>query len=61
MSRIEFYEVQRFRIRWAWATVIAINLLFIYAILQQMAFCKPFGNKPVSDLSLVLIELAPLA
>lgn len=41
-----FSEIQRFRLKWAWAGVIAVNGLFIYAIVQQVILGKPFGNKP---------------
>ena len=60
MENIDFKEVQRFKVWWAWALVTALNLLFIFAILQQVIFGKPFGNKPASDLTLVLIELVSL-
>ncbi len=52
-----FSEVQRFRIKWAWLAVIAINGLFIYAIVQQVFFNIPFGNKPASNFVLVLLEM----
>ena len=55
-----FSEIQRFRSKWAWAGVIAINGLFIYAIIQQVILGKPFGNKPASDLILILLEIIPL-
>lgn len=54
---IHFSETQRFRIKWAWLAVIAINGLFIYAIIQQVILGKPFGNKPAPDYALVLIEV----
>jgi len=54
---IQFNEVQRFRIKWAWAAVIAINGLFIYAIVQQVILGKPFGTKPGPGFVLVLIEV----
>ncbi len=60
MNTIEFYEVQRFKVRWAWAGIIALNLLFIYAIVQQVVMGNAFGSKPASDLTLVLIETGPL-
>ena len=61
MNTIEFNEVQRFKTWWAWTGVIALNVLIIYAIVQQVILGKPFGSKPASDLTLVLIELGPLA
>ncbi len=60
MNTIDFKEVQRFRIWWAWIAVIALNVLFIYAIVQQLILGKPFGTKPASDLILILIGLIPL-
>lgn len=55
-----FSEVQRFRLKWAWAAVIALNGLFIYAIIQQVILGKPFGNKPASNTTLILLEIIPL-
>lgn len=52
-----FNEVQRFRIKWVWLIVIAINALFIYAIVQQLVFGKPFGTNPAPDFVLVLLEV----
>lgn len=52
-----FSEVQRFRIKWAWAAVIAVNGLFIYAIVQQVILGKPFGTKPAPDFALILVEI----
>lgn len=54
---ISFNEIQRFRIKWAWAGVIAINGLFIYAIIQQVLLGKPFGTKPAPDFVLILVEV----
>jgi hypothetical protein len=56
-----FSEVQRFRVKWAWAAVIVFNGFFIYAIIQQIIFNTPFGSKPASDGTLLLMELIPLA
>jgi hypothetical protein len=53
---IYFSETQRFKRWWAWLAMLAINGLFIYAIVQQIIFKKPFGNKPAPDF--VLISLA---
>ena len=60
MNRIDFKETQRFKTRWAWAGVVALNILFIYAIVQQVIFGIPFGPKPAPDLALILIGLIPL-
>jgi hypothetical protein len=60
MNTIRFSEVQHFRVKWAWAGVIALNVLFLYAIFQQVVLGRPFGSRPVSTLALVLVELCPL-
>lgn len=57
----EFNEVQRFRIWWAWLGAAALNILFLYAIVQQLVLGKPFGEKPAPDFVLILIELLLLA
>lgn len=59
MNTIDFKETQRFRIWWAWLTVLALNVLFIYAFVQQIIFDIPFGSKPASDLGLILIGIIP--
>lgn len=60
MSDIRFQEVQRFRRTWVWLAVIAIDLLFVYAIVQQVVMGKAFGNRPVSDNMLILMSFIPV-
>lgn len=60
MRTIQFEEVQRFRVWWAWLGVIALNILFVYAFVQQVILGIPFGSKPASNLVLVLIMTGPL-
>jgi hypothetical protein len=57
MSIINFKEIQRFKTWWAWIGVAVLNLLFIYAIVQQIFFGTPFGPKPAPDYVLILVEL----
>jgi hypothetical protein len=59
MSEYAFSETQGFRTRWAWAAVIVFNVFFLYAIIQQVVMGKPFGSKPASNETLVLIGLVP--
>ncbi len=54
---INFTETQCFKIKWAWAAIIAINGLFIYAIVQQVFLGKPFGSKPAPDYALITVEI----
>ena len=56
MKTIEFNEVQRFRTWWAWAGAAALNLLFLYAIVQQVLLDKPFGTRPAPDAVLIGVE-----
>ncbi len=56
MEKIDFVEQQRFKVWWAWLGVISLNLLFIYAIIQQVMIGKPFGTKPTTNHVLLLIE-----
>lgn len=57
MNTIDFKEVQRFRVWWAWLAVTALNVLFLYAVVQQVFMGKPFGTKPAPDFVLIIIEL----
>lgn len=52
-----FSEVQRFKIKWAWLIAIAFNGIFIYAMMQQLIWGKPFGTKPAPDWVLIVSEL----
>ena len=57
MNTIDFKEEQRFKTWWAWVGVAALNVLFIYAIVQQVVLGKPFGNKPAPDFVLIIVEV----
>ncbi len=61
MNEINFSETQRFKTWWAWAGVGAMNILFLFTIVQQLVLDKPFGEKPAPDLVLVLVEVFLLA
>ena len=52
-----FSEVQRFRLRWLSLATIALNGLFIFAIVQQVVLGKPFGTKPAPDFVLIVLEI----
>jgi len=57
MTSIDFKETQGFKIWWAWLGVASLNVLFLYAIIQQVFIGKPFGTKPAQDFVLILVEL----
>lgn len=54
----DFKEVQRFRVWWAWLAVAGLNVVFIYAVVQQVLLGRPFGTKPAPDAVLIIIELS---
>ncbi len=60
MNKSEFNEVQGFQIWWAWTAIIALNILFMYAIIQQVILGIPFGTRPASNLGLILLEFTSL-
>ena len=51
---IYFKEVQRFNQWWIWLTLILINLIPIWGIIQQVILKKPFGNNPMPDIGLYI-------
>ncbi len=61
MNKAVFKEVQGFRIWYAWAAIGALNILFLYALIQQVIVGIPFGSRPASNLGLVLMEFAALS
>jgi len=61
MNKAAFNEVQGFRIFYAWAAIGALNILFLYAIIQQVIFGIPFGPAPANNLALFLMEFASLS
>ncbi|CAN5655095.1 DUF6141 family protein [soil metagenome] len=61
MQTFEFQELQGFRIWWAWAAIIALNILFCVALVQQVILGKPFGTTPASNLGLTLLQFAALS
>lgn len=59
-----FHETQRFDQWWLRLIVIACWLLGVgingYGIVQQLIFDKPWGNRPVSDATLVIMGIVAL-
>ena len=60
-NQAEYQEIQGFRIRFVWAAVIAFNILFLYAIIQQVVVGAPFGSKPAPDWVLFLLQFLMLS
>jgi hypothetical protein len=51
---ILFTEVQKFRQLWLWLMLIAISLVPLYGFIRQVIFEQPFGDKPMSDLGIII-------
>ncbi len=49
-----YREVQQFRQVWIWAIVIAIAGLVWYASARQILLHRPFGDRPMPDILLVI-------
>jgi hypothetical protein len=60
-SKLLYEETQRFRQWWIWLTLLAVNGLFVFAMLYQIIGGKPFGNNPMSDTGLVIAGLVSFA
>ena len=60
-----FREVQRFTQVWLWALLLPATLgpaaLLLYGMIQQLAFGRPWGNKPMSDAALWIFGPAMIA
>jgi len=50
-----FKEVQRFRQPWLWVLVGAMVLVDVWAMVQQLVFGIPFGNRPMSDAAFSIV------
>ena len=59
MTRIYFQEDQRFTQVWLWMLLIALSGLWIWQLVQQVFMGIPFGDKPSSDLVIILTGIFP--
>jgi hypothetical protein len=51
---LNFQETQPLSL-WARLTIIPVNMLFIWGIIQQLIFNKPWGNHPMGDTLLLVM------
>lgn len=56
----EFSETQRFTQRWLWAVILlstaALLAVFSWGLLEQLVFGRPWGNRPIADVTLVIVS-----
>lgn len=64
MSDRLFFEEQRFTQRWLWIVLIVSMLVLVgifgFGLIQQLVLGKPWGDRPVSDTTLLLVGSAVL-
>lgn len=56
-TKVFFVEKQKFKQKWVWILLGAINLVFFYGIIKQLYFKIPFGNNPTGDKGLIISTL----
>lgn len=49
-----FSETQKFKQWWIWVILIGINGTILFGIYQQLFLDQQFGNKPMSDVGLII-------
>jgi hypothetical protein len=55
-----FLERQHFRQAWLWTILLLINGLLIFALVKQILFGQPFGNRPLSNVQLLFVATSVL-
>ena len=55
-DEILFTESQRFSFWWLWLALIIPNCIVLFGIYKQVMLGQPFGNHPVSNTGLFLLE-----
>jgi hypothetical protein len=55
--KIEFKEEQKFTQWWLWLILIPITILPIIGIYKQIIIGEPFGDKPMSDIGLLIFAI----
>ena len=55
-----YFEKQKFTQWWIWIIPIGLILLALYGVVQQIIFDVEFGNKPMTNLGLVIFTISVL-
>ena len=63
--QVEFYEIQRFRNPWLRYSSVVLTigfvLFYVPGAVKQLVYHEPWGNRPVSDATLIAIGIIVLA
>lgn len=57
---ILFSEKQKFKQWWLWAILLIVNGIILIGIFKQLITDQPFGDKPMSNLGLLLTAIPML-
>ena len=57
LTSIRFIEKQRFRQWWIWLILIALGVISVYGLIQQVVFGHSFGSKPLSNFGIIIFCL----
>ena len=55
-DQIQFSETQRFSYWWVWLILAVANGILVFGIVEQVVLGRPFGNKPMGNALLLLLE-----
>lgn len=55
--KIEFKEKQKITQWWIWLLLIGLGAIAVYVIIQQVLFGIDFGDKPMSNIGLIIFTL----
>ena len=56
-NKIEFKEKQKFTQWWIWLILIGLGAIAVYGFIQQIVFGVEFGNKPMSNVGIIIFTL----
>ncbi|MCA6438510.1 MAG: hypothetical protein ACRCSM_06420 [Sediminibacterium sp.] len=56
-NKILFAERQRFKQIWLWLILLGVNGLFIFGLIKQVIFGYQFGDKPMSNVALIIVTI----
>lgn len=60
-NKPHFFEKQYFKQWWVWLLMIGLNVLFLYGVVTQVFMGITFGDKPMSDIGLIVFAVVFIA
>ncbi len=59
-KKVAFSEKQRFKKYWVWLILFGLNGLFIFGLIKQVILGYQFGDKPMSNMGLIVVTILAL-